>query len=69
MFRFLKRAGLALLRPFQKLRARIRRNAIIIANASPEELRHYKALLDDNRRIQQANHDLLIRSRLPGSHF
>jgi hypothetical protein len=67
MSTILIRIGRGFLRPFIKLRAKLRRNAIIIANASPEDLRRYRAMLDECREARQAREDLIIRSRLPGN--
>jgi hypothetical protein len=67
MSTILKRIGRGFLRPFVKLRASFRRNAIIIANASPEELRRYKEMLDESKRVSDARREVLARSHLPGN--
>jgi hypothetical protein len=67
MSTILQRIGRVFLRSFVKLRARLRRNAIIIAHASPEDLRRYKAMLDECQRASDARRDVLIRSHLPGN--
>jgi putative heme iron utilization protein len=66
MSKILKSLGQALLRPIIKLRATARRNAIIYANMSPEQLREHKRVLDELRAMREQRSELLLRHRPPG---
>jgi hypothetical protein len=58
--------GQALLRPIIKLKATNKRNAIIYANMSPEQLRERKRMLDELRFMREQRSELLLRHRPPG---
>jgi hypothetical protein len=69
MSKILNTLGQSVLRPIIKLKATYRRNAIIIANMSPEQLRERKRMLDELRFAREQHSALLLRNRLPGSWF
>jgi hypothetical protein len=69
MPKFLKLLGQALLRPFVKLRATCRRNAIILAHMTPEQLRERARMMDELRLARDSRRDLLVRLRPPGMPF
>jgi hypothetical protein len=66
MSKILKHLGQALLRPIIKLKATSRRNAIIYAHMSPEQLRERKRMLDELRFMKEQRSELLLRHRHPG---
>lgn len=66
MSKILKRLGRALLRPITKLKATGKRNTIIYANMTPEQLRERKRMLDELRFMREQRSELLMRHRLPG---
>jgi hypothetical protein len=66
MSKILKHLGQALLRPIIKLKATSKRNAIIYAHMSPEQLRERKRMLDELRFMREQRSELLLRHKLPG---
>jgi hypothetical protein len=69
MSNILKNVGQALLRPIIKLRATARRNAIIYAHMSPEQLREYSRMRDELRAAKDRQREFLLRHRPPGAMF
>jgi hypothetical protein len=69
MSKITKAIGSALQRPIIKLRATSRRNAILYAHMSPEQLRERKRMLDELHFAREQQSALLLRHRLPGSWF
>ena len=63
----LNAAGQAILWPFKKFRAHCRRNAIIIAHMTPEELREYKRMRDELRLAHERRREYPPLFRLPGA--
>jgi retron-type reverse transcriptase len=66
MSKILRILGQALLRPIIKLKATNKRNAIIYANMSPEQLRERKRMLEELRFMREQRSELLLRHKLPG---
>lgn len=69
MSNILKKLGRALLRPVIKLRAAARRNAIIYANMSPEQVREHLRIRDELRTAKERRSAFLLRHRPPGAMF
>jgi hypothetical protein len=69
MSKILNTLGQSVLRPIIKLKATYRRNAIIIANMSPEQLRERKRMLDELRFTREQRSELLMRHKPPGNWF
>ncbi len=61
--------GQALLRPITQLKATCRRNAIIYANMTPEQLREHIRMRDELREVRERRSELMIRYRTPGGMF
>jgi hypothetical protein len=65
MPKLLSLLGQALLRPIIKLKAICRRNAILFAHMTPEQLRERARMLDELRLARDSRRDFLVRFRPP----
>ena len=61
--------GQAIFWPVKKLKAHYRRNAIIIAHMTPEELREYKRMRDELRAACENRRAFMAFGHVPGRWF